>query len=245
MTEPSITLMPNNLFLTMALRQIHPEKLESLQVIAADQQQLATHPQRRMEQLISRSWRRQILAAQLHQTPDNLCFVKDAYGKPYLMHYPALQFSQSHCTEQFVLAFNQQGIALGVDIEAKRRVINQARLARRILTASEMQVFTHTKDPQAYLLKCWTIKEAVLKACGLGIRLNLNTLETENKNSLFNRIENTDTAIKNRDIQHGVSTAYHAAIGEWAYLCFETAGYYCTVAWQNHLYHPVSVNWLP
>ena len=222
--------MPNSLLIHLALRHIHSEALDQLQVIAADHNNLATHPQRKVEQLISRSWRRQILAKQLGQTPENLCFAKDSYGKPYLVDIPNLQFSQSHCAQQFVLVFNQQGIAIGVDIEARQRTINLAGLAKRILTAAEMQVFTQTANPQAYLLKCWTIKEAVVKASGLGIRLNLNTLETDYSGS---------------EIQLNGAVAYQAAIGKWAYHCFETADYYYTVAWQHHSGQQVSFNWLP
>ncbi|WP_051526443.1 4'-phosphopantetheinyl transferase family protein [Alkanindiges illinoisensis] len=222
--------MTNSLLIHIALRHIRPETLNHLQVNAVDHNNLATNPQRRMEQLISRSWRRQILATQLDQSPENLCFAKDSYGKPYLVNTPNLQFSQSHCAQQFVLVFNQQRIAIGVDIEARQRTINLAGLAKRILTAAEMQVFTQAANPQAYLLKCWTIKEAVLKASGLGIRLNLNTLETHYSGSE----PHTNSAV-----------AYQAAIGEWAYQCFATEAYYYSVAWQHHSAQQVSFNWLP
>lgn len=229
--------MPSNpLLINIALRPIQPDcldgldSLDSLKVTGLDQHELATHPQRRLEQLTSRAWRRQILAAALGQAPEKLSFAKDNYGKPYVSHNPQLQLSQSHCAQQFVLAFNRQGIALGVDIESSQRKINLAGLAKRILTAIEMQAFRQAQNPQGYVLKRWTIKEAVLKACGLGIRLNLNTVETENP-LLANQ-------------QQPVAVAYHAAIGEWAYQCFETADYYYTVAWQQRSGQQVSFHWL-
>ena len=222
--------MPNSLLIHFALRHIQPETLNQLQVNAADYNNLATHPQRRLEQLISRGWRRQILATQLDQSPEDLYFAKDSYGKPYLVDNPNLQFSQSHCAQQFVLVFNQQRIPIGVDIEARQRSINLAGLAKRILTAAEMHVFTQAANPQAYLLKCWTIKEAVVKASGLGIRLNLNKLETDYSGS---------------EIQLNGAVAYQADIGKWAYHCFETGDYYYTVAWQYHSAQQVSFNWLP
>lgn len=227
--------MQNQLHIHIALRPINPEILNGLQIATADQQVLATHPQRKIEQLISRHWRRLILATQLEQVPENLCFAKDAYGKPYLVDEPHLQLSQSHCAQQFVLVFNAQGVAVGVDIEAKQRVINQAKLAQRILTVLEMQTFKQAANPQAYLLSCWTIKEAVLKASGLGIRLNLNQLETG-----YQSIKNLDA-----DIPQPAYTASHAAIGVWTYQCFETQDYFYTVAWQHGLYQPVNFYWLP
>lgn len=123
-----------------------------MDVLPLDQRDLAIHAQRRTEQLMSRTERRQILASLLNQSAASLCFAKDSYGKPYLPDYPALQFSQSHCREQFLLAFNQQGIPIGVDIEAKRRIIaNINGLAQRILTAAEMRAFEQAENPQAYL----------------------------------------------------------------------------------------------
>lgn len=220
---------PDDLLIYLALRPIQPESLTGLTVMAADQQNLAAHPQRRLEQLITRTWRRQILARQLAQSPDNLRFVKDRYGKPYLINEPDLQFSQSHCTQQFVLAFNQQALAIGVDIEARQRIINLAGLAKRLLTSTEMQDFAQAANPQAYLLKCWTIKEAVVKASGLGIRLNLNTLET---------------GYSGAELQTNNAVAYQAAIGKWAYQCFETADYYYTVAWQHCSGQQVSFRWM-
>ncbi|RYY80026.1 MAG: 4'-phosphopantetheinyl transferase superfamily protein [Moraxellaceae bacterium] len=248
-TTPEITLkairniapnmMQNQLHMHIALRSIHPEILNGLQIDTADQHALATHPQRRIEQLISRSWRRQILATQLEQAPESLCFAKNSNGKPYLVHEPHLQLSQSHCAQQFVLAFNAQGVAVGVDIEAKQRVINQVGLAQRILTVLEMQAFRQAANPQAYLLTCWTIKEAVLKASGLGIRLNLNQLETGYQAA---------QQLKS-DIQPRAHTASHSAIGTWAYQCFETEDYFYTVAWQanskqQHVSSPVGFRWL-
>lgn len=227
--------MQNQLHIYIALRAIDPQILNGLQIDTADQHALATHPQRRIEQLVSRRWRRQVLATQLDQSAKSLCFDKDIYGKPYLLDCPDLQFSQSHCAQQFVLAFNKQGVAVGVDIEAKQRVINQAGLAQRMLTVLEMQAFKQAANPQAYLLTCWTIKEAVLKASGLGIRLNLNELETG-----YQSTKNLDA-----DIQPPAYSASHPAIGTWAYQCFETEDYFYTVAWQHGLYPQLNFHWLP
>ena len=179
---------------------------------------LAAHPKRRQEQQISRSLRRQLLSDYLLVAPEQLEFAQHVHGKPYLTNHPQIKFSQSHCTNQFILVMNKQGVAVGVDIEAKDRSLKVHALAARILTPKEFEQFGQAIDQQAFLLRIWTIKEAVLKATGLGIRLNLNELESH---------ENF-----NNNLWDKVGQVQHAKIGSWAYQSFDTTTHYYTVAWQ-------------
>lgn len=193
-----------------------------------DQQNLAKHTGRRQEQLISRSLRRQTLANHLKVDPWQLRFSVREHGKPYLADYPQLEFSQSHTQStnksthslEWLMVANQQGVAVGADIEAKKRVTALESLAKHILTAAEYFTFKHATDQQGFLLQCWTVKEAVLKASGLGIRINLNTLET---GCIFNDQGWVD----------------HPKIGQWRYQCFENEQAYYAVAWQANEYDQV------
>ncbi|XID75421.1 4'-phosphopantetheinyl transferase family protein [Alkanindiges sp. WGS2144] len=175
----------------------------------------ATHFSRRLyEQQATQALRQQIMGNYLDLPMDQLVFGKQDNGKPFLKNNVRVEFNQSHCNDQFVLAINQQGLALGVDIETKHRKINIQALAARILTPLEQKQFVLSDRPQEFLLKIWTVKEAVLKASGLGIRLNLHTLETGA-----------------RCDGHGM--AAQPLIGHWHYKCFETSQHYYTIAWQD------------
>ena len=216
--------MPNTLIISVALRALSDADLIRFKSLEAADAQLAAHPQRRFEQLASRSIRRQLLADYLLVQPDLLAFTQQPHGKPYLKNNKHLEFSQSHCTDQFVLVMNNQGVAVGVDIEAKQRSIKLHALAKRILTPYEFGQFVKATDQQGFLLRIWTIKEAVLKASGLGIRLNLIELESHVDSHVF---------LKNK-----VGQVQHTQIGSWAYQCFETTTHYYTVAWQDTSHHP-------
>lgn len=212
------------LTITVALRplsftSLSTEPLARDESIPEDISQLARHPKRRHEQQFSRGLRRQLLADYLAIDPAQLEFVQHIYGKPYLKNHVHIEFSQSHCTDQFILVVNKQSIAVGVDIEPKNRSLRLLALASRILAPIELIQFEQAIDQQGFLLRIWTIKEAVLKATGLGIRVNLNELESGYmfKSSGLNVI----------------GQVHHRKIGVWNYQCFETIAHYYTIAWQD------------
>lgn len=68
---------------------------------------------------------------------------------------------------------------VGVDVEALRDV-HVTELAGVTLTAAEQQVVLVMPEPRRTraFLRCWTRKEAVLKAVGVGITTSLTALET-------------------------------------------------------------------
>ena len=228
--------MREPLNLVVALRPLSSDCLVGNLAFDADLLHLASHPQRRVEQQISRQLRRQLLAKFLALDPEHLEFIHDERGKPYVKHVSlqnlmAVEFSQSHCLDQFAMVMNKQGIAVGVDIEAKCRSIPVQALSQRILTPHELALFAQALDPHGFLLARWTIKEAVLKASGLGIQLNLNELESlALQDKAWLSIDANDE-FKQHVITE-VGRAYHAHIGHWYYCCFETATHYYTVAWQ-------------
>ena len=254
----------------VALHPLNTNGLVNAREFEADLCQLAPHPQRRLEQKISRRLRRQLLADYLGLAAEHLVFIKNEHGKPSLKqsNLPdpmSVEFSQSHCVNQFALVMNKRGIPVGIDIEAKDRVIPMQALAQRILTLDEWVQFKQALDAHDFLLMRWTIKEAVLKASGLGIRLNLNELESIpllvqspihenviNQNALnqtrldeniLNHIgltEGIDDECK-RQILREAGQVHHTRIGSWHYRSFETPTHYYTIAWQTSSKQPVQV----
>jgi 4'-phosphopantetheinyl transferase len=71
-----------------------------------------------------------------------------------------------------------RGRRVGSDIEVPRD-IDVGQLARGCLTAAEQQYLSgHREDGQLQVFyRCWTRKEAVLKACGVGLSSSLQDLE--------------------------------------------------------------------
>ena len=102
----------------------------------------------------------------------------NAYGKPIVINYPQLAFNQSHSQHYYALAYSLNVLNLGIDIEDFSRNIRMLALAEHCFHTEEIKKWEETKRDKLFWLKVWTTKEAVLKAHGLGIRLDLKTVNT-------------------------------------------------------------------
>ena len=180
----------------------------------ADEEGIARHPVLRRNQQLARAWRREILAQALSVAPEQLVFEKEAHGKPYLADQK-ISFNISHSQEAFAMVWCLDEIPLGIDIEDKSKNRKEQTLAARTFDPAEMKAWQNPelspKQAHEQWLKTWTRKEAVLKAHGLGIRLDLNTLNTEN-------IDDKLT---------------HPLLGEWRYQSFVLGEQVVSVAWRG------------
>ena len=103
---------------------------------------------------------------------------------------------------------------LGVDVEELSRKVRFEALAKHAFHVEELRVWHEFDQDKAYWFKVWTTKEAVLKASGLGIRLNLNELNTQAHPT------------------HNGGMCSHPLIGSFAYQNFEFGDVMLTVAWR-------------
>ena len=101
-----------------------------------------------------------------------------AQGKPIAKPPHHLAFNHSHSQAHYALAYSDGIIDLGIDIEDLDRDVRMHALAKKSFHPDEYQMWQRLDYCREFWFKVWTIKEAVLKAHGLGIRLNLNTLNT-------------------------------------------------------------------
>lgn len=115
---------------------------------------------------------RMLLAKQLGVEPDVLRLGKGANGKPVLAGplAHALHFNLSHCGGRALLAVC--GDEVGIDIEGQVRGDIDA-LAADVLAPEELNRFQAlpVADRSMELCRLWAAKEALLKACGLGLGL--------------------------------------------------------------------------
>jgi 4'-phosphopantetheinyl transferase len=126
--------------------------------------------------LARRGLLRELLARQVDTAPAALQFTAGALGKPVLLSAPC-HFSTSHSGDMGLVAMSLSD-ELGVDIEAVRALPDLAELARSQLTAAEFESFIRL-DPSARLpafMAAWTRKEACLKALGVGLSVEPQTV---------------------------------------------------------------------
>ncbi|UTO20070.1 4'-phosphopantetheinyl transferase superfamily protein [Acinetobacter sp. Z1] len=122
--------------------------------------------------------RNQLLAKELGCSIADLFFEKHAHGKPFLSSH-TLHFNYTHSQQYYALAMSERVKDIGVDVEELDRKVRFDALAKHAFHAEEYDVWMQQDQDTEYWFRVWTTKEAVLKASGLGIRLDLNSLNTQ------------------------------------------------------------------
>ncbi len=123
--------------------------------------------------LLARGLVRSVLARCTGQTPSSLAFEVGPYGKPALVGEPdsaATHFNLSHTRGLVVLAVCREA-EVGVDVEAIDRNLDPLRLAARNFSISERATLEACADENraTRFFEVWTLKEAYVKALGVGL----------------------------------------------------------------------------
>jgi 4'-phosphopantetheinyl transferase len=146
-----------------------------LGLLSADEQERAArfafaHGRRRFR--AARVALRRLLAASTGQLPHAIEFANGPFGKPHLLGNAACAFNLSDSADVALVAIASEG-EVGVDVEVLRVVDDCLDLARRNFTGSEyaeLGSLTIEARHRAFL-RCWTRKEACLKAIGSGLSI--------------------------------------------------------------------------
>lgn len=121
--------------------------------------------------VMARAQLRLLLGRHLDRDPRGLVFLLNEFGKPRLDDHPGVHFSLSHSQDRALLAVSE-GPEIGADLE-KVRAIDHIGLARRYFHPDEVATIERHEDPRQAFFRVWTLKEAVVKALGLGLSLPL------------------------------------------------------------------------
>ena len=139
------------------------------------------HEGRRRQYALCRAALRAVLCVRLGCANHALSFRESEHGKPiaFVSGVPApVHFSVSHSGGHGLLAVAREG-RIGVDVEERvpRRDIDA--LMAAVLTPDERSELAARSGPHraAAFLTLWTIKEALLKALGTGLRLDVAGFE--------------------------------------------------------------------
>jgi 4'-phosphopantetheinyl transferase len=120
--------------------------------------------------VVTRSLVRAVLGEHLGMPPRSIEVSRTDAGKPVITH--GLHFNVSHSGDLILMALSDER-AVGVDIERKREVQRVDALLRRWLSAAERAEYAslHHRGASASeaFLRLWSLKEARLKALGVGI----------------------------------------------------------------------------
>lgn len=131
--------------------------------------------------IAARGLLRFILGRYLDTQPEQLQFHYGFFGKPSLTAEPGgkgLQFSVSH-SGSLVLCAMAWDRQIGVDLEQIQPIPRVGQLVKRYFSSSEQAAFravSRERQMEAFY-RCWTRKEAFVKAKGLGFSLPLDRFD--------------------------------------------------------------------
>ena len=129
--------------------------------------------------ILTRALLRLSLGNALGCDPGTFVFEYGIHGKPALKECP-LSFNVSHTPGMSLIAFGEVPF-LGVDVERLKTRKDLRRLARAVLNDEEFRAWDQLDEahqPRAFL-RSWTLKEAFLKATGLGLQGGLKSVSMD------------------------------------------------------------------
>lgn len=128
--------------------------------------------------VVARGFLRSVVARYLETQPESLRFAYGEYGKPALATEHVLRFNLSHSHEVALLAVALDA-ELGVDVEHIRADFASEDIARRFFSRAEVEVFNALprEEQVAAFFRCWTRKEAYIKAIGKGLSQALDEFD--------------------------------------------------------------------
>jgi 4'-phosphopantetheinyl transferase len=122
---------------------------------------------------------RYLLSKYMSRNPKEIQIAAEGLGKPYIHEVnmrTQLHFNLSHSGEFAAMAFCADG-ELGIDIEQRRPEAASVEIAERNFSASELRELKKLsgEDFVAGFFRCWTRKEAYVKAKGIGLGADLRS----------------------------------------------------------------------
>lgn len=120
--------------------------------------------------VIARGFLRMLLGRYLHNDPKQLMFSYGPNGKPALESDTSLRFNMSHSHAMALYAVTEER-EIGVDVEHIRADFTSDDIARRFFSPFEVESLCGLPDEQRVesFFRCWTRKEAYIKATGRGL----------------------------------------------------------------------------
>ena len=162
-----------------------PELQETfLRTLAEDERTRANRfhfDKHRRHFVAGRGFLRALLARYLGTMPEEVRFAYGPYGKPVLdgeHRESSLRFNASHSGDWAAYAFVQDH-EIGVDVEHIKADFEAEGIAERFFSALEVQTLYALADEEkpAAFFRCWTRKEAYIKAIGSGLSHPLDSFD--------------------------------------------------------------------
>ena len=159
-----------------------PRALRRLEQTLSDDEHLRAERFRferhRRRYIAGRALLRTLLGGYLQRRPGEIEFGYGPYGKPYLLGDDAVSFNLAHSGDRALYALGRN-LEIGVDVELMRREPARHSVPEHFFAHAEVAKLRALPDElqTAAFLRCWTRKEAYMKARGEGMALPLHDFE--------------------------------------------------------------------
>ena len=162
-----------------------PSQIQSFRKsLAADEQARAERfyfERDRRHFIVARGVLRAILGGYLKRAPEGLSFCYSSHGKPALAGESggdAIRFNVSH-SHGIALYAVTRGREVGIDLERIRSNLEVEEIAGRFFSRREVAMLRAlpTEEQREAFFRCWTRKEAYIKARGEGLSLPLDQID--------------------------------------------------------------------
>jgi 4'-phosphopantetheinyl transferase len=126
---------------------------------------------------VARAGLRKLLGEYLDLDPKSIKFSYEKKGKPFLENNK-LCFNLSHSKDLALCAITYDR-TLGVDVEYLREMKDAEQIAKRFFSSRESSLFCSLpkENQRLAFFRCWTRKEAFVKALGDGISYGLDNFD--------------------------------------------------------------------
>ncbi|MGL4697498.1 4'-phosphopantetheinyl transferase family protein [Enterococcus larvae] len=119
---------------------------------------------------------------------NDLIFNVEKYGKPVLVLTEGrsnLEYNVSHSGDFVVLAFTKAG-KIGIDIEKYVHIPEYKELVKNFFAEEEKNMIIESEDERLFF-RYWTVKEAYVKALGIGLNKNFASFYIKNNKIVDNK----------------------------------------------------------
>ena len=135
--------------------------------------------------IISQGMLRLLLSQYLNIPAKEIQLGRLKKGKPYSIDNPELRFNMSNSGGKIIYSFSYEE-ELGIDLEKIRPLPDLEELIDKNFNSYEKKYITKLDlEKENRFFKFWTIKEAYLKAIGVGMRLPPDNLEFSIENGVY------------------------------------------------------------
>jgi 4'-phosphopantetheinyl transferase len=173
-------------------RGFMPVKLDQRMTAAlsAEETQRATcflRQEDRQRYSFSHGMLRAVLGYYLSVDPQSIVYKNNPFGKPSLwqsVSEPDICFNMAHSAEMVAVAVTCRA-AVGIDVECMREIQEVDHIITRNFSPEEQRYLRGSSERQDLerFFTCWTLKEAFIKAIGMGLSYPLQTFNIINSHT--------------------------------------------------------------